>query len=333
MEKIYNVIIIGAGPAGLSAAIGLGSEMDRESVLLFDSKTRIGGQASESSLIENYPGFVQGVSGADLTGFMMEQASRFGVEFLAPVTISSIGMEGDIRVVTDQDGEKYYSKSVIIAGGLSYNRLKAIDVAKYLGRGIYYGPPSGQVEARDVFIIGGANSAGQAAVSFASQKDTNVRILVRKESIAGSMSQYLIEKVDALPNVEVCYSTEVVKALGNGKLEQLILKIGGEKGYREETVSADLMCIFIGASPKTLWLKECGFHCDERGYVVTGSRTGEKWQLEGRDPLPLETCVPGVFAIGDIAADSTKRVGAAVGAGTLVVPIVHHYLSLKALEK
>ncbi|MYT24897.1 FAD-dependent oxidoreductase [Streptomyces sp. SID7760] len=326
----YECVIVGAGPAGLAA--GVYSASEGLSTLMLDSRAP-GGQAGTSSLIENYLGFPSGLSGGDLTRRATIQASRFGAEILHPVEVVSLTRDDPAKILTLADGTEISAETVLLATGVSYNRLEAPGADRFEGAGLYYGAATTESSAcisQHVFIVGGANSAGQAAVHFAKYA-ARVTILVRAQSLDASMSRYLIDEIDRTPNIEVKVRTTVVRLDGEEHLEQLTLH---DAATGEDTrVPARFMFTFIGARPHTDWLSGV-VERDEYGFVLTGSdliaNGGElpaEWSLE-RAPYPLETSVPGVFAAGDVRAHSVKRVASGVGEGAMAVSLIHRYRSM-----
>lgn len=326
----YECVIVGAGPAGLAA--GVYSASEGLSTLMLDSRAP-GGQAGTSSLIENYLGFPSGLSGSDLTRRATIQASRFGAEILHPVKVVSLTRDDPAKILTLDDGTEISAETVLLATGVSYNRLDAPGADRFEGAGLYYGAATTESSAcisQHVFIVGGANSAGQAAVHFAKYA-ARVTILVRAGSLDASMSRYLIDEIDRTPNIEVRVRTTVVRLDGEEHLERLTLH-DAETG-KDTEVPARFMFTFIGARPHTDWLSGV-VERDEYGFVLTGSdlisNGGElpaEWSLE-RAPYPLETSVPGVFAAGDVRAHSVKRVASGVGEGAMAVSLIHRYRSM-----
>ncbi len=326
----YECVIVGAGPAGLAA--GVYSASEGLSTLMLDSRAP-GGQAGTSSLIENYLGFPSGLSGGDLTRRATIQASRFGAEILHPVEVTSLTRDDPAKILTLADGTEISAETVLLATGVSYNRLEAPGADRFEGAGLYYGAATTESSAcisQHVFIVGGANSAGQAAVHFAKYA-ARVTILVRAQSLDASMSRYLIDEIDRTPNIEVRVRTTVVRLDGDEHLEKLTLH-NADTGEDTE-VPARFMFTFIGARPHTDWLSGV-VERDEYGFVLTGSdlisNGGElpaEWSLE-RAPYPLETSVPGVFAAGDVRAHSVKRVASGVGEGAMAVSLIHRYRSM-----
>jgi thioredoxin reductase (NADPH) len=326
-KDFYDLIVIGGGPAGLGAAV-YGASEGLRTVLL--ERTATGGQAGQSSRIENYLGFPDGVSGAQLTERARRQAVRFGAELITTRDVVGLEASGSARTVRLADGATIDAHTVILAMGVSYRQLVAPGVDELTGRGVFYG--SALTEAancanQDVYIVGGANSAGQAAVYLA-RGARSVTLLVRAPSLESSMSYYLIQQIAAVPNISVRSCTEVVGAAGNEHLEQLILR--DNTTGQTETVNAQFLFVFIGAAPRTDWLDGVVLR-DVRGFVVAGPDLavgGEQprgWSLE-RAPYHLETSLPGVFAAGDVRFQSAKRVASAVGEGAMAVMLVHRYL-------
>lgn len=323
----YDLIIVGAGPAGLGAAVYGASEGLR--TLLIEREAP-GGQAGMSSKIENYLGFPAGLSGAELTRRALMQASRFGVELLLPHEVTGISVEGSTRLVHLADGATLRCHTVLLATGVSYRTLDVPGSERLQGAGIYYG--AGMSEAplyrdQDVYLVGGANSAGQAAMYF-SRFARRVTLLVRGPSLDESMSQYLIDQIAASPRINVLTSTHVVEVKGETNLEAITITntITGET----QVLPTTALFVFIGAMPQTDWLAGV-VERDEHGYILSGLdmlHDGHRpagWMLE-RDPFPLETSVPGVFVAGDTRLHSMKRVASAVGEGAMSVRLVHDYL-------
>jgi thioredoxin reductase (NADPH) len=324
-EDFYDVAVVGGGPAGLGAAVYAASE--GLSTVLLESRA-VGGQAGESSRIENYLGFPDGVSGSQLTDRARRQAVKFGAELLSASLVESMGVEGARRTLCLADGRRLGAQAVILATGVSYRRLPAEGADDFAGRGIYYGSSATEgteTAGEHVVVVGGANSAGQAAV-FLSRHAEQVSLVVRGDGLTSSMSHYLIEQIDAIDNIHVRPRSEVVACRGDGRLERVdILR----KDYGAvEVFDTGHVFVFIGAQPDTSWLPP-EVRRDTKGFVTTGpTPDGSKvpeWPLE-RDPYLLETSVPGIFAAGDVRGGSVKRVAAAVGEGALAVTLVHRYL-------
>jgi thioredoxin reductase (NADPH) len=317
----YDLVVVGGGPAGLGAAVYGASEGLRTVMV---EREAPGGQAGQSSRIENYLGFPAGLSGSDLARRATDQARRLGAELLTVRDAVGLRVEGSGRFVELSGGGVLSANCVLIASGVSYRQLTAPGFAELTGAGIYYG--AAMTEARScteqhVVVIGGANSAGQAAVHFSGYA-TQVTMLVRGPSLEASMSHYLIEQLAALPNVDVRTRSSAVAATGDGRLRGL--RVAGPDGD-EYDVEADACFVFIGALPHTDWL-EGVVERDKRGFILAGRDVApERWPLK-RDPYLLETSVPGVFVAGDVRARSIKRVASAVGEGSMAVSLIHQYL-------
>ena len=324
----YDTIIVGAGPAGLAAAVYGASE--GLSTLIIERQAP-GGQAGASSRIENYLGFPVGLSGGDLARRAVTQAKRFGVEILSPQEVTNVRVEEPYRIVTLADGSELSCHTLIIAIGVSYRQLDVPGINQLQGAGVYYGAAKTEAlscKGEEIFIVGGANSAGQAAMFF-SQHAKHVTMLVRRESLTDTMSQYLIDQIGETENITIQPHSSVIEVKGKTSLEAIT--IANSNTGVVKTVPANALFIFIGALPCTDWLE--GFvERDKRGYILTGSslkRHGQSrqgWKL-GRDPFLLETSVPGVFAVGDVRHNSVKRVASAVGEGSIAIQFVHQYLS------
>ncbi|MEX2969936.1 FAD-dependent oxidoreductase [Streptomyces sp. C184] len=321
----YDLVIIGGGPAGLGAAV-YGASEGLRTVLVERSAT--GGQAGQSSRIENYLGFPDGVSGAQLTDRARRQAAKFGAEILTAREVSGLEINGASRVVRFSDGSAVAAHSVILATGVSYRQLDAPHVTELTGCGVFYGSALTEAAAcqgHDVYIVGGANSAGQAAIYLA-RSAKSVTIVVRKPSL--SMSHYLVQQVEETATIAVRTHTVVDAAHGSRQLEQITLR-DTATGHTE-LVDAQWMFVFIGAAPLTDWLEGTVLR-DSRGFILTGpdltadGRPPADWELD-RPPYHLETNVPGVFVAGDARAESAKRVASAVGEGAMAVMLVHRYL-------
>ncbi|MGW0150316.1 FAD-dependent oxidoreductase [Streptomyces sp. NPDC003333] len=323
----YDLVVIGGGPAGLGAAV-YGASEGLRTVLVERSAT--GGQAGQSSRIENYLGFPDGVSGAQLTDRARRQAARFGAEILTAREVTGLEVCGAARVVRFSDGSAVSAHSVILATGVSYRQLMAPGCDDLTGCGVYYGSALTEAPAcqgQDVYIVGGANSAGQAAMYLA-RGAKSVTLLVRGESLTASMSYYLIQQIEEAPNISVRTRTVVDEAHGSDHLEQLTLR--DLDSGRTDRVDAQWMFVFIGAAPLTDWLDGTVLR-DGRGFILAGpdltsdGRPPEGWELD-RPPYHLETNVPGVFVAGDARSESAKRVASAVGEGAMAVMLVHRYL-------
>ncbi|MFD9891937.1 FAD-dependent oxidoreductase [Amycolatopsis sp. NPDC059027] len=324
-QEFYDLVVVGGGPAGLGAAVYGASEGLR--TVLVERKAT-GGQAGQSSRIENYLGFPDGVSGAQLTDRARRQAQKFGAEVLTARDVVGLEARGSARVITFGDGTEIAAHAVVLASGVAYRALEADGVAELTGRGVFYGSAATEApecQGEHVYIVGGANSAGQAAVFF-SKHARAVTILIRGESLESSMSHYLIEQIAAIGNIQVRTRTTVLKAHGADHLEALTVCENGVT----ETVETGHLFIFIGAAPRTDWLGDELLR-DGHGFVRTGpdllteGRRPPGWSLD-RDPHYLESSIPGVFVAGDVRAQSVKRVASAVGEGAMAVTLVHRYL-------
>ncbi|MCV6969698.1 FAD-dependent oxidoreductase [Mycobacterium bohemicum] len=323
-QEFYDLIVIGGGPAGLAAAV-YGASEGLRTVLI--ERTATGGQAGQSSRIENYLGFPDGVSGGQLADRARRQAEKFGAELVTARTATALEINGSKRTVRFADGGFIDAHAVILATGVAYRQLPAEGCGELTGRGVYYGAAvsvASECAGEDVYVIGGANSAGQAAM-YLSREAKSVTIAVRAPSLDASMSYYLIQQIQARPNIIVRTCTEVRRAVGNDHLERLTL-VDNRTGETEDVTCAR-MFIFIGAAPGTDWLDGV-LARDDRGFILTGPdlRGVCGWTLD-RPPHHLETSVPGVFATGDVRAESAKRVAAAVGEGSMAVMLVHRYLA------
>jgi thioredoxin reductase (NADPH) len=322
---IFDLIVVGSGPAGLAAAVYGASE--GLSTVCLDAVS-IGGQAGASSRIENYAGFPNGISGADLTARTAAQALRLGARLNAPCQVVALRAEGSFHVVVLADGSEIPTRAVIVASGARYRRLAAENLERFEGAGVYYAATD--LEARvcasaQVLVVGGGNSAGQAAI-YLGQNNCRVTVAVRRQSLEATMSQYLIERIEAEPSIELLTGVEVDELIGDDRLERVVLRRLAT-GERLDLASAGLFC-FIGASPATAWL---GSHVqlDEHGFVLTDRQLRVPPESAGGAPLPFETSTPGVFAAGDVRSDSMKRVAAAVGEGSSAVRSVHERLATR----
>jgi thioredoxin reductase (NADPH) len=324
----YDLAIIGGGPAGLAAAV-YGASEGLHTVII--EREAPGGQAGMSSRIENYLGFPTGLSGGDLARRAVVQAQRFGVEILAPQRAESVRVEGPYRIIKLADGSEISCHSLMVATGVQWRRLDAVGIDRLQGAGVYYG--GGATEAFSckgemVYVVGGANSAGQAAINFAKYAD-KVVILVRGDGLAATMSRYLIDQIERTPNIQLWTRASVAEVHGERRLEEISVLCSDTN--KIERVSASSMFIFIGALPQTDWLAGL-VERDDRGFLLTGPdliRQGQRpkgWTLD-RDPFLLETNVPGIFAVGDVRHGSVKRVASGVGEGSVAVQFIHQYLS------
>ncbi|MEO1622397.1 MAG: FAD-dependent oxidoreductase [Cyanobacteria bacterium J06632_3] len=323
-KPFYDLVIVGGGPAGLAAAVYGASEGLRTVMI---EKEAPGGQAGTSSRIENYLGFPVGLSGDDLARRAVTQAKRFGVEILTPQAVTGLRLENDYRIVTLADGSEISCHALILALGVSWRRLKVPGVDSFTGSGVYYGAAKTEAPAckgEEVYVVGGANSAGQAAMYF-SKYARKVNMLVRGESLVKSMSQYLIDQIDGTDNIEVMPFHSVKEAQGGDRLEKILVE--DSRTGEMKTFATSYLFIFIGATPSTEWLGET-IQRDERGFLCTGPDIdeGRPWPLE-RDRFLLETDVPGIFAVGDVRHGSVKRVASSVGEGSICVQFVHRHLA------
>jgi thioredoxin reductase (NADPH) len=326
-QTLYDVCIVGGGPAGLAAAVYAASEGLRTVIV---EREAPGGQAGQSAAIENYLGFPKGLSGADLAYRAIAQASRFGAEMVVAREVVGFEARGPVRAVLLDGSGEIEARALVAATGVAYRRLAAPGLEELTGRGVYYGVnagEAGQCQGDEVHVVGAANSAGQAALNL-SRFAKRVVLVVRAATLADTMSRYLVERITATPNIAVRYRSEVVSGRGDGHLEALTIADGGA-GTTEE-VATSWLFVFIGASPRTEWLGADVVR-DAKGFVVTGQDLASpgfarRWPLT-RAPFALETSVPGVFAAGDVRLDSMKRVASAVGEGAMSIYLVHRYLA------
>lgn len=326
--EFYDLAIVGGGPAGLAAAV-YGASEGLKTVMV--EREAPGGQAALSSRIENYLGFPSGLTGGDLTRRAVAQARRFGVEIVSPQEVTALRVDGPYRYLRLNDGMELSCHAMLLATGVQWRKLDIPGMDRLHGAGVYYGGTATEaISCRDeeVYIIGGANSAGQAAMFF-SQYAQRVVMLVRGDSLGATMSQYLVEQIGTTHNIHVEYRTRVVEAHGEQRLEGV--SIVCDRTGEMSRVPANYLFIFIGAEPRTAWLDGV-VERDERGFILTGPdllRSGKRpkgWTIE-RDPSLLETSVPGVFAVGDVRYGSVKRVASGVGEGSVAIQFVHQYLS------
>ncbi len=327
-RDLYDVAIIGAGPAGLAAAVYGASEGLK--TLLVERRAP-GGQAGTSSRIENYLGFPKGLSGADLTRRAIAQATRFGTEFLSPQEVTGIQVKDGYKILHLADGTTLNARSAIITTGVDYRKLESSDLDRFTGAGVYYGAATTEaanLTGQQVYVVGGGNSAGQASM-YLSQFAERVFIVIRKEDLTSTMSAYLIDQIAGTANIELLPFTVVAEAGGGERLEQLVLEDLRDQSRR--TVTAAALFVFIGAKPYTDWLK-LDIIKDKRGFLVTGQdlkhlpEFARVWKEE-RDPYLLETCQPGIFAAGDVRSGAMNRVASAVGEGAMAISFVHQYLA------
>lgn len=317
---MYDLAIIGSGAAGLSAAINASSE--KLKTVILEKQLRLGGQAGSSSLIENFVGFPQGITGDDLIRRTVQQAHRFGTEFLCPFYVMHINFT-DVWNIESDDEQIIQARAVLLATGVDYIYLPATDLSRYIGCGVSYGSPSlsENFDNSHIVVVGGANSAGQAAAYLAKTYSCSIKLLIRSHSIHEKMSHYLIEKIRSFSNIEVLTNTHVLQARGELCLETLLLNCNNE----QKEIPCNRMFVLIGAKPKTAWLKNI-VNLDTNGFVYTGE---DQEMKNNKNLLPTQACVHGIFAAGDIVSGSTKRVAAAVGGGAMAVNFIHKFLNQK----
>jgi len=323
-----DLVIVGAGPSGLAAAVYAASEGLRTVVIERDV---IGGQAGASALIRNYLGFPRGITGAELAQRAFQQAWLFGAEYVLARGVSSVKARGDERLVGLDDGPVFGARCVIIASGARYRRLEVPSVERLLGAGVYYtvGGETGVFKGRDVVVVGGGNSAGQAVVHLG-RNARRVTLVARAERLDAHMADYLVQEIRRMRNVDVRLGCEVTDVEGDGGLERVRLRARGSAGDATDVVPAAVLFVLIGADPHTEWLAGTVAR-DDHGFILTGApveRADPRWTLT-RPPLPFETSVPGVFAVGDVRSGSSKRLASAVGEGAGAVSSVHQYLAAR----
>jgi len=321
-EEAYDLVIVGAGPSGLAAAV-YGSSEGLRTLLVEEAAP--GGQAGQSSRIENYLGFPKGLSGSDLARRAVTQAKRFGTELLVPAGVDRVTRKDPFHVVHLSNGSDVTTKAVLISSGVSYRKLDRPGIEELSGVGVYYGTSRFEANLHGdepVYIVGAGNSAGQGALFVAGFTDS-VTILIRGDDLTASMSQYLIDLIDADDRITVRPGTQLMEARGEKRLESLLLDSDGS----EEEVEAGAVFIFIGQAPRTEWIADL-VETDERGFILTGSDIDslQGWTAD-RDPLPMETSVPGIFAAGDVRHGSTKRVATSTGEGATAVRFIHEHLA------
>lgn len=318
-----DVAIVGAGPAGLAAAVYAASE-GLETLVI--ERQAVGGQAGASSLIRNFLGFPGGISGGDLAQRAYQQAWLFGAKYVLAREVAGLRASGTDRILTLSDGREITARAVVIASGASYRRFDIPNLERLSGAGVFYSSPlvTVMLKDKDVFVAGGGNSAGQAVVYLA-KTVKKVSLIVRAASLEQGMSDYLVRYIRQLPNIEVRLQTEVIDGGGDKKLERIVLR--DHASGKTETLPADVLFALIGAQPHTDWL-DGTLKRDRRGYIFTGRDLAHATSgPNARDPLPLETSMPGVFAVGDVRSGSVKRIASAVGDGSIAVQYIHTYLN------
>ena len=326
---LYDLVVVGAGPAGLAAAVYGASEGMRTLVL---DRHAAGGQAGTSARIENYLGFPAGISGSELTRRALMQAQRLGAEFLAPLEVTGVSIDAGYKRLTLGDGRELVTRTMAVATGMAYREHPAPGVAEHTGAGVYYGTATTEAPAfggRRVIVVGGGNSAGQGAM-YLSRYAKEVQIVVRRETLRETMSHYLIDQIEKTPNIRLRARTEIGRVEGDGHVERVTFTSLDDGVFQSE--EADALFVFIGTNPRSDWLPPEVLR-DDKGFVLTGrdlmaaAAYPRIWK-ETREPLPLETSVPGVFAAGDVRAGAMNRVASAVGEGSMVVRLAHEYLTL-----
>ena len=326
-KSVRDVVVIGAGPAGLAAAVYAASEGLRTLVI---EKSAPGGQAGSSSRIENYLGFPTGISGQELANRSIAQAQKFGAQIMVAQSVVHIDTSRQPYKVILESGLKFNARGVVIATGAQYARLPIEDADAFTGRGIYYNATHMEAQlcdSEEIIVVGGGNSAGQAAV-FLAQSSAKVYLFVRSEKLSDSMSQYLIGRIESHPRIEICYRTRITTLSGAGHLEH----VEWQDDAHGETKTGPIRHIFVmaGAAPRTQWLED-SLVLDNKGFIVTGPDLAgfagsDRWPMK-RSPFMLETSIPGIFAVGDARAGSVKRVASAVGEGSMAIHLVHRYLA------
>ena len=325
---VYDLVVVGAGPAGLAASVYAASEgLD---VLTTDSLAA-GGQAGTSARIDNYLGFPAGISGSDLTKNALLQAQRFGARITVQSPVRSLGIDGGDRVVTLGDGTRLRTRCVLVASGVEYRKLEVDRFEQFERAGIYYAATKMEADLcarEDVVVVGGGNSAGQA-IAYLANSARQVHVVLRGEDLGASMSRYLVDRVQSIPNVTIHRGTRVTELEGNGHLSGVRWGDGNGNSARIDTTA---LFLFIGADPNTSWLHGC-VDLDRKGFVLTGTALPvtiaetDRWRAAGRGPFLLETSLPGVFAAGDVRSGSAKRVASAVGEGAMAVSFIHAYIA------
>jgi thioredoxin reductase (NADPH) len=320
MTNECDLVIVGGGPSGLSGAINAASEGLK--VCLIDGGASLGGQAKESNRIENYPmpeGFHNGVTGQRLIAGFVNQAMRFCTNIICPTKVHSMHLDGKNKVLVTDDFNEFVSPAVMLSLGLTYRKHGANGLARFMGRGVWYGLPNIKMNLSGctVAVVGGANSAGQAVMKLAENKRTKVKMLVRKK-LTDQMSQYLVDRITATENIEVIEGAEVTAVAGKTRLQVVEMKYNGVV----KTLQLDCLFFFIGAVPQTVWVKQAGVELSKQNFI----NTGRDVQVDG-SRLPFETSLPGVFAVGDVRQGSTKRIANAIGEGASGLAMVHAFLA------
>jgi thioredoxin reductase (NADPH) len=325
-DHVYDLVVVGAGPAGLAASVyGASEGLD---VLVVDALAA-GGQAGTSSRIENYLGFPAGISGAELTRNALLQAQKFGAQITVPAKVRSLGLDGGDRIVTLADGTRLRTRCVLVASGVEYRKLDVPRFAEFERAGIYYAATDMEAKlcrGEEVVVVGAGNSAGQA-IMFLSRYASQVHLVMRGKDLGTSMSRYLVDRVEHTDNVTIHRGAVVTGLEGNGHLSAVHVR--GANG--QQTFNTSSLYLFIGADPNTTWLHGC-VELDRKGFVLTGNGLppttveAERWRAAGRAPFLLETDLPGVFAAGDVRSGSAKRVASAVGEGSMAVSFVHAHI-------
>jgi thioredoxin reductase (NADPH) len=322
-ERTCDLAVVGAGPAGLATAV-YGASEGLSTIVI--EREAIGGQAGTSSLIRNYLGFPRGISGGELTQRAYQQAWLFGTKYVLARDVCRLRAVGIDRILTLSDGTEITARAVVIASGAAYLRLEVPGLERFVGAGVFYTTPGDARFAKDkvLFVAGGGNSAGQAVVHLAKHARC-VTVVVRGPSLEEGMSDYLVQEIRRRPNVEVRLGTEVVDGAGNGALDRIVLEDRARK--TRETAATDALFLLIGVQPRTEWLSGT-VQRDPKGFIVTGPDLDRAFPggSHGRESMPLETSLPGVFAVGDVRLGSTKRIASAVGEGAMAVQYVHTYL-------
>jgi thioredoxin reductase (NADPH) len=332
--ELHDLVVVGAGPAGLAAAVYAASEgLD----VLVVERIATGGQAGTSSRIENYLGFPMGVSGSELMRNALLQAQKFGARITVPGTVQRLGIEGGVRVITLADGTRIRGKCILVATGVEYRRLDVPRLSEFEGAGVYYAATETETKLcfnEEIVVVGAGNSAGQAIVAL-SRYARRVHVVARSRDLGKSMSRYLVDRVEHIDNVQVHHGAAVTALEGDGHLQAV--RIRDESGV-ETRINTGALFLFIGADPHTDWLSGC-VQLDRKGFVLTGAAMpldtvrGDLWRAQGRTPFFLETSLPGVFAAGDVRSGSVKRCASAVGEGAMAVTFIHAWLDAVSSAK